>query len=72
MKQKQPHKEQTCGCQGGVRGMDWEFGVSRRKVLHTEWTDSKVLLHSTGNYIQHIVIKHNGKENKKERIHMYN
>ena len=28
--------EETCGCQGGGRGsgMDWEFGVSRRKLLH--------------------------------------
>ena len=23
------HGEQTCGCQDGVSGMDWEFGVSR-------------------------------------------
>ena len=26
-KQKQTHREQTCGCQG--RGKDWEFGMSR-------------------------------------------
>ena len=30
--------EQTCGCQEGRRGrgsgMDWEFGVSRCKLLH--------------------------------------
>lgn len=27
--------EQTCGCQGegGGSGMDWEFGVSRCKLL---------------------------------------
>ena len=33
MKQKQTHRhrEQTCGCQGG---MDWEFGISRCKLLY--------------------------------------
>ena len=33
-KQKQTHgyREQTCGCQG--RGMDWEFGISRCKLLY--------------------------------------
>ena len=45
--------------------MDWEFGVSRCKLLYIEWINSKVLLYSTGNYIQHPVINHNGKENKK-------
>ena len=37
-KQKQTHKhrEQICGCQGGreERVIDWEFGVSRCKLLH--------------------------------------
>ena len=34
---------------GMGRGMDWEFGVSRCKLLHLEWTNNKVLLYSTGN-----------------------
>ena len=42
--------------------MDWEFRVSRCKLLHTEWINSKDLLYSTGNYIQYPVINHNGKE----------
>ena len=25
-------------------GMDWKFGVSRCKLLHLEWINSKVLL----------------------------
>ena len=47
--------------------MDWEFGISRCKLLHTEWRSNKVL-HSTGNYIQYLVIRinHNGKEYDKE------
>ena len=35
MKEKQTH-----GCQGGGQwgGMDWEFGISRCKLLYIEWT----------------------------------
>ena len=70
MKQKQTHRyrEQTFGCQGAERcwgGMDWEFGVSRCKLLYLEWIDNKVLLYSTGNYIQSLGIYHDGKEYKK-------
>ena len=43
-KQTHRHREQTCGCQGGEGGMDWEFGVSRGKLLHLEWINNKVLL----------------------------
>ena len=50
----------------GEGGMDWEFGVSRCKRLYREWINNKVLLYSTGNYIQYPVINHNGKEYEKE------
>ena len=56
---------------GGEGEIDWEFGVSRRKLLYIEWINSKVLLYSTGNYIQYPVIKYNGKEYEKERIYIY-
>ena len=46
----------------GEGGLDWEFGISRCKLLYIEWINSKVLLYSTGNYIQYPVISHNGKE----------
>ena len=50
---KQTHElgEQTCGCQweGGESGTDWEFVVSRRKLL--EWISNEIPLYSTGNYI---------------------
>ena len=45
--------------------MDWDFGIGRCKVLHLEWKNNKVLLYSTGNYIQHPVTSYNGKEYKK-------
>ena len=64
MKEKQSHRhrEQTCGCQGEGVGMDWKFEVSRCKLLYIGWINNKVLLYSTGNYIQYPVINHSGKE----------
>ena len=69
IKQQQTHRhrEQTCGCQGNqVRkwGEGWtgSLGVSRWKLLNLEWTNNKVLLDSTGNYVQYPVINHNEKE----------
>ena len=53
----------------GGRGMDWEFGVGRCKLLHLEWIN-KVLLYSTGNYTQYPGINHNGKECKKKNVSM--
>ena len=48
--------------------MDWEFGISRCKLLYIGWINYKVLLYSAGNYIQYPVINHNGKEYEKEYI----
>ena len=50
--------------------MDWEFGVSRCKLLHLEWINNKVLLYSTGNYIQSPGINHRGKEYEKKNVYM--
>ena len=44
-KQAHRHREQTCGFQGGGgRGMDWEFGISRCKLVYIEWMNNKVLM----------------------------
>ena len=65
-KQKQIHeqREQACGAswEGCRGGMEWEFAIRRCKFLWIEWINNKVLLYSTGNYSQHPVINHNGKE----------
>ena len=45
--------------------MGWEFGISRHKLVHTEWINNKVLLCSTGNCIQYLVINHNGRKYEK-------
>ena len=41
------------------------------KLLYIEWISNKVLLHSTGHYVQYPVINHNGKEYEKECIYIY-
>ena len=47
--------------------MDWEFGVNRVKLLHLEWRrDSKVLLYSTGKYVQSPGIDRDEKLKKKK------
>ena len=46
------------GGAGGGRGMDWKFGVNRYKLLHLEWISYDILLYSTGNYAQSLVIEH--------------
>ena len=53
--------------EGSWGGMEWEVGVSRCKLVLVEWINNKVLLYSTGNYIQYPVINHD----KKECIYIY-
>ena len=51
-------------------GMDWEFGINICKLLYIGWIHNKILLNSTGNYIQHPVINHNRKTYEKEYIYV--
>ena len=55
---------------GGKNGL----GVwgQQMKLLDIEWINNKVLLYSTGDYIQYPRINHNGTEYKKECIYVYN
>ena len=54
----------------GGEGMDWKSDIGRCKLLCTGWINNKVLLCSTGNYLQYPGINHNGKENEKECIYV--
>ena len=60
-KQKQTYqkREQTCGGQRmrGGRRKEQEFRISRYKLLYIERINNKVVLYSTGNYIQYLVDK---------------
>ena len=41
--QKQTPREQTYSCQGEGSGMDWEFGVSRSKLVYIRWKNSSYI-----------------------------
>ena len=56
--------------EGGGRRMEWEFGVSGCKLFYIGWINHKILLQSTGNYIQYPIINYNGKEYKR-RMYIY-
>ena len=56
--------------EGAGGQMKWELGISRYELLYIGWINNKVLLCSTGNYIQYLMINHNGKEYKKEYIYV--
>ena len=46
-------------------GREWDFGIIRVKLLYIGRLNNKVLLYSTGDYSQHPVTNHNGKNMKK-------
>ena len=56
--------------EGGWGGMDWEFGVSGCKLFYIGWINNKVLLQSTGCYIQPPMINHMEK-NIKKNMYVY-
>ena len=52
--------------------MEWEFGISRCKLVYIGWIKNKVLLYSTGNSIQYPMINYSGKEYEKNMcIYIY-
>ena len=76
MKEKQTHRyrEHTCLLQGGRgfgRGKDWDLGLAEAncRLLYIGWI-KKILLYSTGNYIQNPEINHN-KKNIKKNVYTY-
>ena len=76
MKQKQTHwhRGETCGCQRGEereRGVDWEFGVGRCKLLLIEWINTKILLYSIGTISNLLGYAMMEKNIKKECIYVY-
>ena len=59
-KQTHGHGKETWGSQGEGGGsmMDCKFGISICELLHLGWLSTGILLYSTGNYIQSLVIEH--------------
>ena len=54
-----------------VEGINSEFGISRHKQLYFKKINNKVLLFSTGNCIQYLIIIYNGREPVKLYIYLY-
>ena len=49
----------------GAGVINKEFGINRYTLLYIKQINNKDLLHSTGNYIQYLIINYNGKEFEK-------
>jgi len=49
--------------------MNWKFGVNRCKLLPLEWISNEILLYSTENYIQSLMIEHDNV--RKKHVYMY-
>ena len=64
-------EEQTCAFQEGRggSGMDWEFGVNGCKLLLLEWIGNEILLCTTGNYVQSLMMEHDNV--RKKHVYIY-
>ena len=68
MKHTTHHSLAVAKADQGGGGLDWEFGISRGRVLYIEWVSNTARLYSTGNHIQYSITNHNGKEHEKTHI----
>ena len=50
--------------------MDWEFRVSRCKLLPLEWTSHEVLVYSTGAYVHSLGVDHDRRYYKKRNVYI--
>ena len=55
----------------GEGGINKEFGINRYTLQYIQQISNKVLLYSTGDYIQYLVINYNVKESEKEYIYTH-
>ena len=53
----------------GGEGINYRFGINRYKLLNIKYINNKVLLYSTGNHIQYLIITH---KNLKNNTSVYN
>ena len=49
-------------------GINQEFEINRYTLPYTEWIDNKILLYSTGNHIQYLIINYKEKKTCKSTI----
>ena len=55
---------------GYRRGMEWEFGVNRCKLLPLEWISNEILLYSIGNHIKSVMMELDNGKKKNVYIHV--
>ena len=70
MKQKQTHRQKTNLLLQKGEEINQEFGINIYTLLFVKQINNKVLLYSTGNYIEYPIIICNGNEYDKEDIQM--
>ena len=71
-KQTHRHRKQTSGYQRKKGGwIKQKSRINRYTLSYMKQTDNKDLLYSTENYIQHLIITHNGKESEKNAQHTH-
>ena len=54
---------------GGGSGVVGELGVNRYQLLPLEWISNEILLCSTGNYVQSLMMEHDN--GRKQNAYMY-
>ena len=71
-KQKQTQTQRLVDAEGkeGESGTASEFGVSRGKLTHLEWTNNKGLLYSAGNHVQSLGMGQDGRLLEKRNVHV--
>ena len=71
-KQAHRHRKQTYGYQrGGGSRINQEFGIKIYTLLYIKQITNKDLPYSIWDYTKYPAITYNGRESKKEDIHIY-
>ena len=68
--QAQEHNVWSLKGKEGRGGINWDFGISKCKLPRVKHKN-KAPLYSTGNYTQHPIINHDGKEYEEVCITVY-
>ena len=67
LQKKKKERKQTYDDQRGKTGrINHEFGINTYILLYVKQINKDVLLYSTGDHIQYLIITFNGKESEKE------
>ena len=67
------HGEHICSCQGEGERVGWigSLGFVDVNSLDLEWISNEVLLYSTGNCIQWLVMEYDGRYYEKKNVYIF-